>query len=99
MTNIIQTEIARIYKAEAGRVLAHLVRILGSFDLAEEATQEAFSIALEKWQDVRIAGRYLIMLIEEFPDSELIEDAQFLLDNLNNPRVLNPQSIDDLRGN
>lgn len=45
MQDSINTEIAKIYKSESGRVLAGLVRILGDFDLAEEA----FSIALEKW--------------------------------------------------
>lgn len=64
---------------------------------ADDALFMSANIALERWQDVRIAGRYLTMLIDEFPDSELIEDAEFLLKNLNNPRVMNPQSIDDLR--
>ena len=44
-----QLEIGRIYKAESGRVLANLIRILGDLDLAEEALQEAFSVAMEKW--------------------------------------------------
>jgi RNA polymerase sigma-70 factor (ECF subfamily) len=47
--NCTKRKIAKIYKSESGRVLASLVRILGNFDLAEEAVQEAFSIALEKW--------------------------------------------------
>jgi RNA polymerase sigma-70 factor (ECF subfamily) len=38
-----------IYREESGRVLATLIRLLGDFDLAEEATQEAFAIALEQW--------------------------------------------------
>jgi RNA polymerase sigma-70 factor (ECF subfamily) len=45
----INKEIEKIYKSESGRVLSSLVRILRNFDLAEEAKQEAFSIALEKW--------------------------------------------------
>ncbi len=49
MQDFIKKEIARIYKSESGRVLASLVRILGDFDLAEEALHEAFGIALEKW--------------------------------------------------
>lgn len=49
MQNIINREIAKIYKSESGRVLASLVRILGDFDLAEEALQEAVTIALEQW--------------------------------------------------
>ena len=49
MQDIIKREIAKIYKSESGRVLASLVRILGDFDLAEDALQEAFNVALEKW--------------------------------------------------
>jgi RNA polymerase sigma-70 factor, ECF subfamily len=38
-----------LYRAESGRVLATLVRLLGDLDLAEEAMHEAFAAALESW--------------------------------------------------
>jgi RNA polymerase sigma-70 factor (ECF subfamily) len=38
-----------IFRREAGRVLATLIRLLGDFDLAEEAQQEAFAAAVEQW--------------------------------------------------
>jgi RNA polymerase sigma-70 factor (ECF subfamily) len=38
-----------IYRAESRRVFATLVRLLGGFDLAEEALHEAFRAALEQW--------------------------------------------------
>jgi RNA polymerase sigma-70 factor (ECF subfamily) len=41
--------IENIYREESGRILATLIRLLGSFDLAEEALQEAFAVALEQW--------------------------------------------------
>ena len=41
--------IETIYRAESGRVLATLVRLLGDLDLAEEAMHEAFAAALESW--------------------------------------------------
>jgi hypothetical protein len=66
---------------------------------ADDALFMSANIALETWEDRRIAERYLLMLIAEYPDSELIEDAKFLNKNLNNPKVLNPQSIEDLRQN
>jgi RNA polymerase sigma-70 factor, ECF subfamily len=44
-----QAAIEQIYREESARVLATLIRLLGSFDLAEEATQEAFAVALEQW--------------------------------------------------
>ncbi len=41
--------IEEIFRREAGRVLATLIRLLGDFDLAEEAQQDAFAAALEQW--------------------------------------------------
>src|SRR5216684_3660440 len=38
-----------IYRSDSRRVLSTLIRLLGDFDLAEEAMQEAFAAALEKW--------------------------------------------------
>ena len=38
-----------VYRAESRRVLATLIRLLGDFDLAEEALQEAFTAAVERW--------------------------------------------------
>ena len=39
----------RVFREEWGRVLAGLIGFLGDFDLAEEAAQEAFAIAAERW--------------------------------------------------
>ena len=41
--------IAALYRDESGRVRATLIRLLGDFDAAEEATQDAFAAAVEKW--------------------------------------------------
>src|SRR4051812_23310549 len=38
-----------IYRTESRRVLATLIRLLGSFDLAEEALHDAFTAAIEHW--------------------------------------------------
>jgi RNA polymerase sigma-70 factor (ECF subfamily) len=38
-----------VYRAESRRVLATLIRLLGDFDLAEEALQEAFTAAVQRW--------------------------------------------------
>jgi RNA polymerase sigma-70 factor (ECF subfamily) len=43
------TEIEKIFRDEAGRALATLIRLVGDFDLAEDALQEAFAVALERW--------------------------------------------------
>lgn len=42
-------EIEKIFRDETGRALATLIRLVGDFDLAEEALQEAFAAALERW--------------------------------------------------
>ena len=41
--------INEVYGAESRRVLATLIRLLGDFDLAEEALHEAFAAAMEQW--------------------------------------------------
>src|SRR6266487_101748 len=38
-----------VYRAESRRVLATLIRLLGDFDLAEEALHDAFTAAVERW--------------------------------------------------
>ena len=42
-------DLEHIFREESGRILATLIGLLGSFDLAEEAMQEAFTVALEEW--------------------------------------------------
>ena len=39
----------RLFREESGRAVATLIRILGDFDLAEEAVQDAWLVALERW--------------------------------------------------
>jgi RNA polymerase sigma-70 factor (ECF subfamily) len=41
--------IGRIFREESGRSVATLIRIFGDIDLAEDAVQEAFALALRKW--------------------------------------------------
>lgn len=45
----IQGQLEEIYRAESRRVLATLIRLLGDFELAEEALHEAFAAALKQW--------------------------------------------------
>src|SRR5579883_657123 len=42
--------VGELYQRESRRVFATLVRLLGDFDLAEEAMHEAFAAAIEQWQ-------------------------------------------------
>ena len=45
----VRDRVEAIYRAESRRVLATLIRLLGDFDLAEEALHEAFTAAVEQW--------------------------------------------------
>ncbi len=42
-------EVGEVYRNDSRKVFASLVRLLGDFDLAEEATHEAFAAAIEQW--------------------------------------------------
>jgi RNA polymerase sigma-70 factor, ECF subfamily len=48
-TDHILETVNAVYQAESRRVLATLIRLLGDFDVAEEALQDAFRAALEQW--------------------------------------------------
>jgi RNA polymerase sigma-70 factor (ECF subfamily) len=43
--------VERLFREESGRAVATLIRVLGDFDLAEEAVQDAFARAVEVWPD------------------------------------------------
>jgi RNA polymerase sigma-70 factor, ECF subfamily len=46
-----------LYRVDSGRILATLIRLLGDFDLAEEAMQEAFTAALSLWPSSGVPGK------------------------------------------
>jgi len=45
-----------LYRVDSGRILATLIRLLGDFDLAEEAMHEAFAAALSVWPQSGVPG-------------------------------------------
>src|SRR5713226_3767880 len=45
----VRSTVDSVYRTESRRVFATLVRLLGEFDLAEEALHEAFASAMEQW--------------------------------------------------
>ncbi len=51
MTASGRNELDRVFREEHGRVVATLVRHLGDIDLAEEAAQEAYLVALQRWPE------------------------------------------------
>lgn len=56
-----------IYRADWSRIVATLIHLVGDFDVAEEAAQEAFTVAVTQWQT---AG------IPEFPRAWIIQTAR-----------------------
>jgi RNA polymerase sigma-70 factor (ECF subfamily) len=57
-----------LYRVDSGRILATLIRLLGDFDLAEEAMHEAFAAALSLWPRSGVPGN---------PRPRLISTARF----------------------
>lgn len=49
MASQVSVYIDELYREQSRRILATLIRLLGDFELAEEALQEAFSIAIKQW--------------------------------------------------
>jgi RNA polymerase sigma-70 factor (ECF subfamily) len=57
----------RVYRADWGRIVATLIRLVGDFELAEDAAQEAFAAAVEQWGQ---AG------VPEFPRAWIVQTAR-----------------------
>jgi RNA polymerase sigma-70 factor (ECF subfamily) len=45
------TAIEEVFRSDWGRLLSALIHLLGDFDVAEEALQEAFAVAVTEWAD------------------------------------------------
>ena len=74
--------IERLYREESRRVLATLIRLLGDFDLAEEALHEAFRSAVEQWPQGGVPDN---------PRAWLVSAGRFkAIDNLRRQRRFQP---------
>jgi RNA polymerase sigma-70 factor, ECF subfamily len=56
-----------VYRSDWGRIVATLIRLIGDFDVAEEAAQEAFAAAVDQWP---VSG------VPEFPRAWIIQTAR-----------------------
>src|SRR5206468_9895923 len=56
-----------VYRADWGRIVASLIRLVRDFDVAEDAAQEAFAAAVDQW---RVSG------VPEFPRAWIIQTAR-----------------------
>src|SRR5215475_11148055 len=54
MNDLLRSAIESVFRQESGKIIAGLIRVSGSFDLAEEAMQDAFAAALTHWQQAGI---------------------------------------------
>ena len=80
--------IEQIYREEWGRVLASVIRLVGSFDVAEEAVQEAFTAAVEQWEREGVPGN---------PRAWLVSTARHkAIDQLRRSRRLELQDSEEL---
>ena len=59
--------VAALYRSDWGRIVASLIRLVGDFEIAEEAAQEAFTAGVNQW---RISG------VPEFPRAWIIQTAR-----------------------
>ncbi|WP_416305274.1 RNA polymerase sigma factor [Neptunicella sp. SCSIO 80796] len=104
----INQQLSQLYKDHSSKVLATLVRLLGDFDLAEEAMHEAFSVALETWDKQGFpanptawlisTGRFKAIdnLRRKKRFGQLAPDIQLLIDELQeHNHALSQQDIED----
>ncbi len=69
-----------LYRAESGRILATLIRLVGDFDLAEEVMHDAFAAALERWPGGGVPQRpraWLVSTARHKAIDRLRRDARF----------------------
>jgi RNA polymerase sigma-70 factor, ECF subfamily len=61
------TAVDAVYRSDWGRIVATLIRLVGDFDVAEEASQEAFAVAVDQWA---VSG------VPQFPRAWIIQTAR-----------------------
>jgi RNA polymerase sigma-70 factor (ECF subfamily) len=59
--------VAELYRSDWGRIVATLIRLIGDFEIAEEAVQEAFTAAVNQWRDDGVP---------EFPRAWVVQTAR-----------------------
>jgi RNA polymerase sigma-70 factor (ECF subfamily) len=59
----VREQVDAIYRAESRRILATLIRLLGDFELAEDALHDAFTAALERWPKDGVPANPRVWLI------------------------------------
>ncbi|RKZ13923.1 hypothetical protein DRQ50_09750 [bacterium] len=78
-------------------ILTVVIEDFPESDRVDDSLFLAAQAVMERWGEARLASRYLQRLVDEYPDSELVEDAKYLLENMGNSKIWSPESIEDLR--
>src|SRR5579872_1264093 len=79
-TDTTHAALAAVFREEAGRLTAALMRILGDFDVAEEIVQDALLVALEHWPVDGIPdrpGASLLTVARRRALNQLSRDARY----------------------
>ncbi|HJT55574.1 MAG TPA: RNA polymerase sigma factor [Ktedonobacteraceae bacterium] len=79
-TRATHVALAAVFREEAGRLTAALVRILGDFDVAEEIVQDSLLVALERWPVDGIPdrpGAWLLTVARRRALNQLSRDARY----------------------
>ena len=56
MTSDVAAAVEAVYRADWGKIVATLIKLIGDFDLAEDSAQEAFAAAIDQWPTSGIPG-------------------------------------------
>ncbi len=95
-----------VYRAEYGRCVATLARLLGDLGLAEEAVQDAFTVAVQKWETlppnpgawiVTTARHRAVDRLRRESTREARHAQALLLHHADEPREVGPVTDDQLR--
>src|SRR5690554_283008 len=91
----IAVRIEEIYQAHSRQVLATLIRLLGDFEQAEEALQEAFALALKQWPEEGMPGNPVAWLVSagRFKSIDQIRRAQTARRYA--PMLVEDEAVDD----
>src|SRR5260370_3447527 len=68
MAQDVTSALEEVYRSDWGRIVAALIGLFGDFDAAEEAAQEAFAAAVDRWP---ASG------VPEFPRAWIIQTARY----------------------
>src|SRR5215203_2745252 len=103
-------KVGEVYRSESRRVFATLVRLLGDFDLAEDALHNAFAAALEQWPRAGVPDnpRAWLVSVGRFKaidtlrrrarfDAALTELADRLDDEAGEPAIAEEDGMEDDR--